>query len=113
MISENMSPRTVNRELEVIRAVIRHVLEMETGMRGAEVRGLGLRDIDLSASEIHIAKSKTVGGVSGRLRFPVMPRTRPRMRQARALPDFRVSHGQPRAVLRSFGGYEGLAHRMA
>ena len=47
------------------------VLEMETGMRGAEVRGLRLRDIDLSASEIRIAKS--LGGhpkpaISGHLK---------------------------------------------
>ncbi len=111
-MAESISPRTVNREFEVIRALLRHfnqwridaeykplpappaevgraltpeeevrlidtaksrpewlvayhatVLEMETGMRGAEVRSLRLKAIDLSASEIRITKSKTASGV--------------------------------------------------
>lgn len=39
------------------------VLENETGMRGAEVRNLQLKDVDLDTREIHIRKSKTAGGI--------------------------------------------------
>ncbi len=170
-MAESISPRTVNRELEVIRALLRHfnqwgldgeykplpappaevgraltpeeevrlidtaksrpewlvayhatVLEMETGMRGAEVRSLRLKAVDLPASEIRIAKSKTSGGARtialsadaseavGALleRAPCS-----RKHDTRALPDSRVRYQKPRATLRSRGGYKGLAHRMA
>lgn len=39
------------------------ILENETGMRGAEIRNIQLRQIDLTAAEINLQKSKTRGGV--------------------------------------------------
>jgi integrase len=39
------------------------VLENETGMRGAEVRNLQLKRIDLATAEVHLQKSKTKGGI--------------------------------------------------
>ena len=39
------------------------ILENEAGLRGAEVRNLQVKRIELTAGEIHLQKSKTKGGV--------------------------------------------------
>jgi hypothetical protein len=100
---------------------MRTCLECNGQALGRKFRGLRLREFGLSASEIRIAKSKTSGGVRTIALFLRSGRCpRALLERAGAFGSVELEHHlipafvtRNRAVLRSFGGYEGPAHQMA